>query len=208
MNVKGPVPSERMTRIALIAMIVVGIVVASWLIWTLLSLGREVNQQQDEGRALSGDISSLRDTNALQDAALEEANRRLVAAGERPITVPPGSPGDVGPRGPRGYPGPTGATGPKGATGTRGKTGATGPIPTVPPGQQGATGPAGPAGAKGDTGPQGPLGPQGDRGEPGTDAFPFKFAFTVDNPPIGSTTYIVTCTASGCTVDKQDVPDA
>jgi hypothetical protein len=65
-------------------------------------------------------------------------------------------------------------------------------------------GPQGPPGPAGDTGQQGPAGPQGD---PGKDAFPFVFAFTVDGIG-GSTTYTVTCTDSGCTVDKQEGPDA
>jgi hypothetical protein len=144
MNVRGPVPSERMVRIALITMIVLGVAIAVWLVFTLLSLGHQVKQQEDESSALSGAVSSLRDTNAKQDAALDEANRRLVAAGENPITIPPGAPGNVGPRGPRGYPGPTGE---RGVVGPRGPRGIQGSTPTVPAGEQGATGPQGPVGA-------------------------------------------------------------
>jgi hypothetical protein len=190
-----------MVRIAMIAMIVLGVAIAVWLVFTLLSLGHQVNEQQDEDSAQTSALASLRETNVKQDAALEEANRRLVAAGENPITIPPVHAGDTGPRGPRGYPGPRGPRGRQG----KAIVGPRGPAATVPPvhdgadGQDGADGAPGPKGDKGDTGAT---------GAPGPDPWPFVFAFTVDDPPIGSTTYTVTCTASGCTVDKQEGPDA
>jgi hypothetical protein len=207
-NVRGPVPSERVVRIALVAMIALGIAVAMWLVWTLLSLGHQVQEQRDENATQSAALLSLRDTNASQDAALEEANRRLVAAGKNPITIPPGSPGNTGPRGPRGYPGPTGPKGRRGETivGPTGARGVAGPA-----GARGNTGPAGATGTQGPTGQQGPQGApgeQGPAGEPGKDPWPFVFSFTVDSVGQGSTTYTVTCDASGCTVEKQGGQDA
>lgn len=170
-----------------------------------------LEDRADRGRA---DRTDLRASLAEQEAALSEANDRLTKIGQAPVPAPPpakevgeqlviieGQPGPIGPRGQRGAPG---ADGKDGADGQDSEVpGPPGPAskvpgpqgPPGPPGTPGATGPAGP------TGPTGPAGKDGSDGDDGDDALPFTFTFTVQTNPVQSTTYTVTCTAGGCTVD-------
>jgi len=187
------------------------LMVALWL-WPIITVVR-----------WSDDLRETQAVNQAQDSALAEANRRLAEAGEPPVTTPEpgpaGEPGQVGPQGPAGPPGPQGPRGPAGARGLQGIRGALGEPgaegATGATGATGAQGPAGPQGETGEQGPQGPVGPAGADGADGTDGqdgqdgaspFPFAFRFTVQINPAQSTTYVVTCTADGCTVTETDSP--
>jgi hypothetical protein len=163
----------RAARLILIGVLVfiLGVLGAMWVSAT--------TQQQKTANAVS--LAEHRAT-ALEDAnralrertdALLRANRRLLAHGQQPVTVPgtpvAGPAGVVGPPGPRGFPGPRGPRGHVGARGTMGQPGASGV--DGPPGPGGGVGPVGPAGPAGPEGPPGPAGPQGDpgpRGDPGS----------------------------------------
>ncbi len=187
-----PVPSRRALTIGAW---VVALAVIALIVWMLATIGRlsddavQTQEELDTAKGQAGEVfESLTETNAAQDAALAEANRRLRRAGEAPVTTPPspevvvgepGATGATGGRGGRGPAGPTGATGPTGPRGATGATGATGPA-----GERGLTGAVGPTGkagepgppgvdgddgvdAEGFIGPAGPAGPQGERGEQG-----------------------------------------
>lgn len=164
---RAPVPSRRVVSgmttglVMLVALGVIGLVAAA--IWLVVR------------------VNDMQATNTAQDAAIREANERLVDAGEPPVTVPPtpsepeqGEPGETGeagpagPAGPRGLPGVDGTDGQDGKRGPRGFTGIDGT--QGPPGADGATGPQGaqgPQGPKGEAGPPGPAGEQGPQGATG-----------------------------------------
>ena len=186
-----PDPSPRAVRWLWIC---VGVLVAAlfvWLVYTVLDLS-------DQNRTTQA-------TNAAQDSALAEANRRLTAAGEQPVPTPEpgpvgepgqvGAQGEIGPRGPQGNSGTTGPRGPRGAMGRPGVDGV-----------DGRDGIDGAPGAKGDTGAAGPSGTNGKDGQNGADgkdgqsALPFEFSFVVQTNPVQSTTYTVRCAVDGCTV--------
>jgi hypothetical protein len=122
------------------------------------------------------------------EAAIGEANDRLSAAGEAPVSVPetstpergaPGAAGAVGREGPKGdmgepgRQGPTGPAGPPGTVGTPGVPGRSGSD-----GDDGAAGAGGAGGPPGETGPQGepgatgPIGPTGEAGPAGAPGVP------------------------------------
>ena len=84
-----------------------------------------------------------------------------IAALEKRLSGPQGTPGDVGRPGPVGPPGPRGPQGSEGEKGDRGARGATGSR-----GQRGARGLRGPRGRRGLQGPLGNTGPQGESGIP------------------------------------------
>lgn len=208
-----PVPSR---RAVMVLSWVVGLALAAlvgFLLWRVTVLASTDVESRADRLELRSLVEAQGQALDEQRAATMEANRRLREAGEDPVELPDvpalvpgpsGEPGATGRRGPIGPPGPTGPNGRRGARGATGDTGTPGQTgPSGAPGATGATGdtgpqgPAGPPGPSGDTGPQGPAGPAGPAG---TSAYPFTFAFTVDDPPFGPTTYTVTCTAAGCTV--------
>lgn len=101
-----PVPSQRTVRWMALA---VGLLIAAGLVWLIASVVVLLSGYGDLNRS----VDHLRSTNAAQDEALDEANERLVEAGEQPVPVPdtpaepgepgePGDPGETGPMGPRG----------------------------------------------------------------------------------------------------------
>lgn len=166
-----PRPPSRRTLIVLtwlVAILVALLVV--WLAGRVISLSADLGETEHRADTSAADRADLRADLESQQAALDAANRKLLALGEAPVqqpTTPPLSPLQ-GPMGPMGPVGPVGPRGPKGDTGDEGDDGAS---ITGAPGEQGATGPAGPmgpAGPKGDAGPQGPAGPAGKDGAPGT----------------------------------------
>jgi hypothetical protein len=176
---RAPVPSQRVVRFMAGAAMGLALLLLVWLVGSVIVLAIRTNHNGDK-------IDSLQSTNAAQDEALKEANRRLEQAGEPTVAVPdtpapspqpgePGASGEPGAMGPRGYPGATGATGPQGPEGKRGPrgfTGLDGPVGVKgdpgATGQQGEQGPPGPQGDPGPKGEQGNQGPQGDTGPAGT----------------------------------------
>lgn len=196
------VPSTRTLRFVWFA----AAVVFAALVLGLLAV--VISQSHDLDRAAKNDRESKADRAALHDsidglaAMLGEANKRLAEAGKAPVVngdevapdMPvPGPRGAQGPRGPQGQPGPAGNDGSDGRNGDPGSRGPAGPT--------GTSGPIGPAGPAGPPGPPGATGERGPAGEPGPSPYPFTFTFVVDN--LGqSTTYTVTCTASGCSVER------
>lgn len=231
MNRRLPVPSQRMVLWAWYAAAVAFVAMLVWLIITVVNQSGTLETASfrlDRARESRAELSKAVDAQA---EALEQANRRLEKAGERPVFVPR-VPGPTGPQGPRGSQGPAGVPGPSGERGPSGPRGIAGevgqPGPQGPPGPQGATGArgsqgspgpqgerggSGPQGERGPEGPPGPAGPQGEQGPPGEQgprgptgqsAFPFTFTFTVPTSPVTSETYTVTCTADGCTVARSD----
>lgn len=191
---REPVISERAARIAWVVVMVLGALLAAWLVWTVVHQSDQIRHEQAVNQA--------------QDESLAEANRRLVEAGEKPVPTPePGEPGQVGPQGPTGAPGATGATGPRGPQGVRGPAGARG-LQGIPglDGRDGAPGPAGPQGergekgepgAQGPAGPEGPPGPAGTDGQDGADAYPFSFTFVLRFNPAQTYTCTVSFNADG-----------
>lgn len=186
-----PHVTKRMVRIAWAIVVLIAVLLLGWIVNTNV-------QQSDQ-------LTAQQATNAAQDAALDEANRRLIEAGEQPVPTPePGPAGAVGQPGATGATGASGPRGPRGPQGVRGEPGATGKAGAVGP--QGPSGPQGPKGEPGAAGQQGPAGADGTDGQDGADgqsAFPFTFAFTVETNPAQSTTYTVTCRVDGCTVSEQ-----
>lgn len=145
-----PIPSRRALTVG---MWIAAAAIAALVIWMLVIISRlsddTVRTERDlsEAREQARDVfGELADTNAAQDEALVEANRRLEQAGKRPVTVPDPEPII----GPAGDPGATGATGPRGPAGVS------------------IVGPPGPRGLPGEDG-QSIVGPAGPRGEPGAD---------------------------------------
>lgn len=108
---------------------------------------------------LRADLDKADDAIAVQQALLDELQRRCRRAeGCRPISpdVIEGAAGDTGAQGIQGIPGPRGPAGPPGNDGRDGDDGSAG-----------ATGDVGATGETGATGPTGPQGPQGEQGPPG-----------------------------------------
>lgn len=187
-RIKFPAPTPR--ALALGAWLVAALVLVL-LVWMLFIIAR----LSDDAVETKGDLSAVTKTNeqqdatlTAQDAALDEANRRLNDAGKAPVSVPPtpepavgeaGERGPVGPagadgeRGPRGF---TGLTGPTGKAGEPGMPGPSGPVgPTGKAGTDGSdgetiVGPVGLRGEKGEAGERGPAGPAGERGPAGADS--------------------------------------
>ncbi len=142
-----PKTSERVPRIALLAVAMLGVAVVTT---AVAQAGNGVIRacvKQEGGKDVFQLKSILGPTGTCKEKeTLLEWN----------IQGPPGPQGPhglQGPKGDRGGQGPKGDTGPQGAPG--------------PQGLQGEPGPQGPAGATGGTGPQGPAGPQGEPGPPG-----------------------------------------
>jgi hypothetical protein len=160
--------SRRSGALRAVPFVLFMVVVSVVLLWVLNQLASGATERTRQAAEIE----------ALQ-AGLDEANARLEASGERPVSPPPidepteprpsqvilgqpgddGEPGPPGPRGPQGRTGPPGEQGPRGPLGPEGEPGA--------PGSEGPAGPAGPAGPPGDAGPPGPPGVKGDPGEPG-----------------------------------------
>jgi hypothetical protein len=195
--------------------------------WGLASMrGEERDQAQRATKSIAAQYreacdnpaerSDLAELGVSCEAIADAAEQ--VEDGADPVLVPgpPGEPGPPGPVGDDGSPGPRGAPGARGPAGVpgeagvdglagvRGETGETGaPGAQGEIGPQGEQGPAGPPGPPGPTGPQGERGPAGERGQPGQSAYPFTFTFVVEQNPVQSTRYTVTCTAEGCTVASE-----
>ncbi|WP_067428559.1 collagen-like domain-containing protein [Nocardioides jensenii] len=149
------------------------------------SLSRNYDSLEERADAGRADRADLRVSLTEQQAALQEANRRLRSAGKQPVAEPDVDAPDPAPligqrgqscveelglascRGPRGFTGVKGKTGQDGDT-VVGPAGANGQDGDTVVGPQGPPGPAGEKGATGDTGPQGPQGPAGADGKPGT----------------------------------------
>lgn len=168
-----PVPSRRaliigawITGLAVVALVVWMLVVIARLSDDTVRTERDLNEARSQAREVFGDLTR---TNAAQDKALEEANRRLRDAGEKPVKSPPlpeVSPPTVGPPGPVGE----SIVGPPGPQGPPGRTVVGPPGPRGLPGDDGST-VVGPAGVDGADGASivGPAGPQGERGPGPTD---------------------------------------
>lgn len=166
-----PVPSRR----ALVAGAwLVGLLTIALLV-LLLVMVFILADRQDDSRAdrdeLDARISAQRDILTEQQRQLDEANRRLLRAGEKPVDpsdevvqAVPGEQGPMGPQGLRGRPGRDGTDGEDGETirGPRGFTGAAGQDGRSIVGPRGPAGPAGPQGPAGaDSNVPGPPGPAG-----------------------------------------------
>jgi hypothetical protein len=189
MRPRVPVPSRRILVLAAWVLIVAVSILVLYMLGRLLAL----EDRADQGRA---DRADLREELVTQDVALDaqarrlnEANRRLIKVGEKPVDIPvvpeavagpAGGTGAAGPRGPRGFIGPIGPAGEPGEAGARGAAGedgtagAQGPAGAAgapgrdgEPGPQGERGPAGEKGPEGQQGPAGPEGPAGPAGPPG-----------------------------------------
>lgn len=134
-----------------------------------------LRERADQGRDDRAELRTMVGAQGLeldaQQAALQQANRRLVAAGREPVKDPttPAPPpsivfGPIGPAGPAGETGPRGARGEDGPRGPRGFIG-----PAGADGLDGLNGADGATGAAGPPGPTGPAGPTGPSGKAGTD---------------------------------------
>jgi len=192
-------PSERIIRWGAVLLPVLGFAVFLLTIAALLWVASENDSLERRTDASDADRADLRADLEAQQDALDKANRRLIKAGEKPVTEPTpeagpqGIPGLQGPPGEDGEPGPPGRRGRAGEDGTDGATGTNGRN-----GQDGERGPMGPPG------PAGVDGTNGRDGEDGQSAFPFTFTFTVQQNPLQSTTYTVTCTVEACTVAESE----
>lgn len=199
-----PFGTERAVRIvwAIVALIAAAIFV--WVVVSLLQLDDDYDALEQRSDASAADQADLRADLEAQALALEEANRRLVDAGERPVPEPaPGAPGQQGLQGLKGDPGEDGTDGVDGKPGRRGVAGKPGVDGADGrDGVDGVDGKDGAPGADGSPGRDGRDGADGLPGQPGRDAFPFTFRFTVQENPAQSTTYTVTCTVEGCTVTE------
>ena len=199
-----PVPSETVIRLMVLLIVMV-------IAFGVLLIGARVYVLSQNDREQAEELGLLKGTNAAQDEALAEANRRLEAAGEAPVSVPepgePGSPGEPGVAGDVGPAGPQGPQGEPGKRGPRGFTGLDGESIQGPRGEQGATGPAGPAGPRGEAGPGGQPGKDGADGAPGPpgvvavvdncDPPPGEYATNVNvTYDAGSQTITLTCTSA------------
>lgn len=175
---KVPVPSRRALTVG---MWIAAAAVAAMVVWMLVIIDRlsedtmrterDLNYAREQARDVFGDLT---ETNAAQDEALAEANRRLEDAGRQPVAIPTPTPvtGPRGARGATGLRGPAGASviGPRGPRGLPGKNGRS---------IVGPTGPRGPAGADGEDGAT-IVGPAGPRGADGTPATPAQIRAAVD----------------------------
>lgn len=181
---KLPTPS----RLVLVVAAWIVAVLAAVLILLMLGMLLDLQQRAEEGRhdraGLRSTLETQGDLLAEQAEQLNEANRRLVQAGERPVPTPTLPPSTVGERGEQGLPGRPGVAGPRGPQGTPGPRGATGDEGPPGPGPSdeqvaravgfycGSNGCVGPAGPQGETGPAGPAGPEGPAGPPGPPGAP------------------------------------
>lgn len=177
-----PIPSRRALTVG---MWIAAAAIAALVIWMLVIISRlsddtvrterDLSEARGQAREVFGDLV---ETNAAQDEALEEANRRLEQAGRRPVMFPtpepvigpPGAAGATGPRGPAGV----SIVGPPGPRGLPGKDG------------QSIVGPVGPRGEPGADGADGRdgesiVGPTGPRGETGQAATPTQIRAAVDD---------------------------
>lgn len=193
------VPSTRTLRFVWFAAAVVFGALVLGLLAVVVSQSHDLDQAARNDRESKADREQLHDSIDDLAAMLGEANKRLADAGKAPVVGDDEVAPDVpvpGPRGPAGEPGRRGERGPAGVPGSDGSDGR--------PGKTGGPGPAGPTGPSGPAGPPGPPGATGERGpagEPGPSPYPFTFTFVVDNYG-QSTTYTVTCAASGCSVER------
>lgn len=189
-----PPRADRTTR----AFMAIGVFLVLIMVASILFIAQQTTSARAESRlAVRVAGQSQADADAAT-RAVEEANRRLRAAGKPTVSVPsqtavpiPPVPG-AGPQGPpgiqgiEGEPGPPGkdATGAPGQDGQDGQDGGEGPAgppgadstvpgpsgPTGPPGADSTVpGPQGSTGSTGETGGTGPQGPPGDTGAPGRD---------------------------------------
>lgn len=216
--------------IAVMALLGVGLALLAWSVEHNADRLDDAQQRGDDLAAQAEENAAVAasQADALKEAnrRLERLGKRPVQAEETedvelvPVPGPQGEPGARGPRGlscveqlsfgrcrgdegERGKQGTQGERGPKGEQGEIGPQGDRGAAgPQGEPGTQGPAGERGPAGPQGEPGPAGPQGPQGEQGPPGESAYPFIFTFTVDKNAVQSTTYTVTCTAEGCTVEQ------
>lgn len=149
---------------------VLAVVAGAWLIASVVQIAAGQRESQRDRDELHEHIDELQARDAIQSAALEEANRRLEAAGEPPVDEPASEePVDTdddivlipGPQGPRGF----SCVDDFGLPACRGPRGAPGADSTRP----GPEGAAGRDGAPGTQGPAGPVGPKGEKGDPGRD---------------------------------------
>ena len=214
------VPSNRVLRIVWSTAAVVFVALLVGLSVAVIGQSAQLDRAAVVDEESKADRAALHDAVRAQQDALDEANTRLVDAGESPVATPSTVPEALaGPTGARGPSGPSGPAGEDGADGASGRPGAVGPSGPAGATGTGAPGAAGQEGAAGDTGPQGPAGDRGPSGEPGpaglagadgapgpagadgASAFPFSFTFTVPGAlPGTATTYAVTCVVDGCSV--------
>lgn len=179
---KIPVPSSRSLIVGTWLVAIAVLVLIVWMLATIGRLSTDTVQTREDLASTKSDaakvFTSLADSNAAQDAALEEANRRLREAGKAPVPTPPipasatrGIPGVPGIPGDRGLPGINGASGIPGARGPAGRNGGDGVDGSTGPagsdGSAGANGEPGSPGKDGANGSDGARGPQGDQGPAG-----------------------------------------
>lgn len=219
------VPSNRTLRIVWSTVAVVAVCLLVGLAVAVMEQSAQLERAAAVDQESKADRARLHAGLEAQQEAFDEANSRLVDAGQAPVAVPSAVPealegpagetgerGPVGPAGPAGVPGQDGEDGADGrpgrpgtdgAAGTPGAAGSTGQAGSR--GETGATGSQGDRGPAGEQGPAGPVGPQGPAGAdgvPGASAYPFTFVFTVPGvvPGDPGTTYTVTCQPEGCSV--------
>lgn len=195
---------NRHTRAVVLALIILCILLAFGLLGSLVWGYTQQKKQASRGTSLAQDVAAA----CANPAQITQDIEDLCEKADKVVEQSPSS--LVGPQGPRGFPGRDGVDGnngvdgppgPRGLRGVRGTDGIDG-VDGVDGinGVNGVDGAPGPQGEPGPPGPQGELGPQG---EPGASAFPFTFSFTVQGNGVGQpTTYTVTCTQSGCTVQE------
>lgn len=82
----GPAPSHRAVRVLTLVAVVATFLVLLWIIL-------RVDHQEKALHQAGADQHELQVVNDKQDAALAEANRRLIKAGKDPVVGPPGAPG-------------------------------------------------------------------------------------------------------------------
>lgn len=86
---------DRVVKLAVVAAGLVSVMFIAWLGWTILHLGGKVEDTSDtltsaeiERNILASRVEELETDVAAYDAATRKANRRLVDAGKKPVTVP------------------------------------------------------------------------------------------------------------------------
>ena len=100
-------PSSRVVAVAWITVAVVLVGLVALLLALVTRQTIRLDQAQQTDRDSQADREALHASVDRLDAALDRANRRLVAVGEKPVTTPAaepvaGPPGEQGERGPRG----------------------------------------------------------------------------------------------------------
>lgn len=180
-----PVPSRRALTIGAWVAVAAVVGLIMWMLVLLHQLSsetvrteRDLDRAREQARVVFGDLV---ETNAAQDEALAEANRRLEAAGRNPVPVPAAPEPIPGPAGAPGERGPAGEsiTGPAGPRGLPGRDGESIVGPPGPPGPRGEPGEPGSRGEDGEDG-ESIVGPAGPAGENGTDATPAQIRAAVD----------------------------